>query len=170
MSMKNNTRMALKGACLIAVSILMLLLFACKNEDRLHRLQNEIAQLEESTSRGEKKPAPINIPLPQPITYDAELIARRQPGSEDATNASNPLYAYPVNAYQFVGTIIANNVVNAYLQTPDNIVLSVKEGDIISNNYAKIVKINFSHIEVSENYSEPGKPPKERIVILKLKE
>lgn len=131
-------------------------------------LENYVAQLKTTVLEKSKSHTPPVLQLPKSVVF-------RGPGTgtavrpEQADSQGNPLLRYPIRSLQFVGTIVKNKHISAYIMTPDNKVYSVNLGDVIGDSYGKITKINNDHIEILEQTNKLGKPT-ERIVTLLLKD
>jgi type IV pilus assembly protein PilP len=160
---------------LLSLTILVLLICSCNNNEGKRELQQYIANLKSNANMPGKKPLLKQFQLPAPVKYltsETNNGSSTGPGSSGGNNAvlpSKPLQSYPLKDLQYVGNITQDNQTWAYILTPDNMIYGAKLGDIIGNTYGKIVKITGDHIEVLEQHTETGKPV-QSIVTIELKE
>lgn len=151
--------------------LVSMLLSGCGERSKLRALSEYIANLKKSAAQTQNAALNSLIQLPKPVKYApaGELPENGsgvpvQPGA-----VANPLQAYPLKSLQFVGTLEQNGQIHAYIMTPDSMVYEAKEGDIIGNNYGKIVKIDSTQVEIVEQYTQSGKT-QERKEVMQLKE
>jgi Tfp pilus assembly protein PilP len=140
----------------------------CREQSRQQEIEAYVARLKLDAEEKVKVEANPVWQLPKPVIYQAgNGPADKNP---DAANSSNPLLLYPIKSLQFVGTLTQNNMISAYIMTPDNMIYLVKVGDVIGDNYAKIVKIDSDHIEISEADDRTGNQSGTKIVTMELKD
>jgi Tfp pilus assembly protein PilP len=144
-----------------------MILLACGDQKQLSDLKNYVANLKEKVPLAQKKQTTAQYQLPEPAKYGhGSSTVKEEEGSASLGKAStNPLQAYPLKSYQFLGIVTQNQQTWAYLMTPDSMVYQVKEGDVIGDIYGKIIKIDSSHIEVLEKQAG-----KQQVITLQLKE
>lgn len=158
---------------LILVIMLTLPLSACDGDSRYKDLQEYIKHLKEADSAKKNVNVLANLKLPVPVTYQASNM--RSPFEETMTTStikkgSSPLQSYPLTMLRFVGTVTRSNVVFAFILAPDNMVYEVKQGDIIGDNYGKVISINMDKMNIMEQSSENGKKEVQRVITLQPKE
>jgi len=150
--------------CVLASS---LCLSGCGSDQDERELRGYINQLKTQSALKEVKTKAVVWQLPKAVTYGPDP---NQAENRIATKGtSNPLQVYPLASLHFVGTLTENNQVSAYVMTPDNMIYLVRVGDIIGEDYGKIVKIDSDHIEISEKIMN-GNQPAERKVKMELKD
>jgi type IV pilus assembly protein PilP len=164
-------KITLKYFFLCCALAFTLLLSGCGEGGRERDLKVYIDEVRHAAAQKQNAVNASSFQMSQPVLY--------LPGGHSATTtqsvvtpqgtSTNPLQSYPLKALQFVGTIIQNGKIHAYIMTPDSMIYEVKEGDIIGDTYDKIARIDLSHIEVSEKYIQSGKP-EERMQTMRLKE
>jgi Tfp pilus assembly protein PilP len=144
-------------------------LSGCGDDSRQRELRAYIATLKTTTANKAVESKISLWQLPTPVTYHAGGSYTGVSAS-NPKNASNPLQAYPIKALQFVGILTQNNRLSAYIMTPDSMIYLVKVGDVIGEEYGKIVKIDSDHIEIAEKVTAGNQPDEERIVTMELKD
>lgn len=153
-----------------------LMLAGCSS-DHFTDLEDYVVNLKKTiVSKAKQKTLPP-IHLPAAATYQAE--SQRAPFAQAAViseekAAINPLMAYPLNMLRFVGTMTVNNVTEAYIITPDNMVYQVKVGDTLGDHNGKVVSILPDRINIMEQGTEDEttnmKQKQQHIETLQLKD
>lgn len=151
--------------CVLASS---LFLSGCGSNQEERELRGYINQLKTQAAIKEVKSKTVVWQLPKAVTYGPDK-SQTDSRTMATKGTSNPLQVYPVTSLQFVGILTENNQISAYVMTPDNMLYLVKVGDIIGEEYGKIVKIDSDHIEISEKVMN-GNQPAERKVKMELKD
>jgi len=154
--MKNNT---------ILLFLLLMFFFAlssCDSVDKLYYLRDKLAKIKQNSVNKNKKNAKAAIKLPSPVIYGIGTL--NQEGTANQTH--DPLQSYPLTQFKFVGTLSQNNELLAYVSTPDGKILSVKRGDMIGNQYGRIINIDSSKIEVSQKELTKGNKLTEKIIVI----
>lgn len=146
---------------------LTLLLAGCGN-DNLHDLREKLQKIKRESAEIKKPNFIAGLQLPKPVSYQSELM--RSESSFKQGDSANPLQNFPLNTLKYIGTLFKENQLFAYILTPDNMIYSVKAGDLIGDQNGRINKINPEQLDIVENRLENGKKPKQEIVTLKLKE
>jgi len=131
----------------------------CGKPDREAEVQVYIAQLRVAATKKEVEHNVAQLQLPKPVLYKGDA------GPSTHVNTANPVQSYPIKSLQFVGTLIQDNVMSAYIMTPDTMLYQVKVGDGVGSSQGKIIKIDTDHIEISEKTGNA-----ERIVTMELKD
>jgi len=151
--------------CLLAGSLLV---SGCGPNRKERALQDYINQLRAATAQNVVKARLTTWRLPTPVIYQPGGYSQADTGAS-AAKSTNPLQAYPLGNLKFVGTLVQDNQISAYIVTPDNMIYLAKPGDVIGEDYGKIVKIDSDHIEIMERGMN-GNQPSERKVIMELKD
>jgi len=154
------------GLYVFAGCILIGLLFlsGCGADSRQQALQKYIVELKRSALTKKMKVKVTTWQLPTPVIYNPNGYTGSNTDAANAKkNNSNPLQSYPVKSLQFVGILTQDKQVSAYLMTPDGMIYLVKVGDVIGEEYGKIVKIDLDHIEIALTREK-------RIVTMELKD
>ncbi len=150
---------------------LAMLLSACGENRQLKELKNYVAQVKKIASFNKKKDSMSQFQLPKPVHYGASESESLAMKNKTPNGNANPLQAYPLKSYRFIGVITENNTTWAYIMTPDNMIYIAKEGDILGSSYGKIIKIDTNQIEVLEKSVDTGNVSSEQgKVIIPLKE
>jgi len=152
--------------CLLAS---LLILSGCGGDSRQRELQRYITELKAKAAQKEVKGNANPWQLPTALTYHPGGYSGSEMRAGSANGVTNPVQAYPLKALQFVGTLSEGNQLSAYIMTPDSMIYLVKVGDVIGEEYGKIVKIDSDHLEITEK-EMTGNQPSERIVTLELKD
>lgn len=146
----------------------ILLLSGCGQNERERALQGYINQLKAASSQKEVKIKPAVWQLPTPVTYKPDGYSNSDSRTH-TKDITNPLQAYPIRNLQFVGVLTQGSQTSAYVMTPDSMIYLVKVGDIIGEEYGKIVKINSDRIEVAETAMK-GNHSSEQMIVMQLKD
>lgn len=160
-----------KYSFLFCMLTCVFLMSGCGGKSRQHALQLYITQLKVAAANKDVTNKATDWKLPKPVTYNAggnaAASANREANNKKTTY---PLQTYSIKQLQFVGTLTEGNSMSAYIMTPDSMIYLARVGDIIGENYGKIVKIDSDHIEISEKYVANGNQSAERIVTMELKD
>lgn len=131
--------------------IVMMVLSGCGGDVSERELKTYINTLKARAAAKEGvKIKPIIWQLPTPVTYKPNGYTISTSTSTANLNVSNPLNACPLSALKFVGTLMEDNEISAYIMTPDNMVYLVKTGDAIGEEYDKIIKIDDRHLVIDK--------------------
>jgi type IV pilus assembly protein PilP len=152
-----------------------LLMSACGNNE-FKDLNEKLAQLKQSAITDKANHAAQLPTPPEPIKYTAQpnqspftMTAAAQQQGETKKLSNNPLQSYSLTVLRFVGTVKENGKVVAFIQTPENKIYPVNEGDLIGDQYGKITHIDQDKIDIMEKIAAEGYA-KEHLVTLQLKE
>jgi Tfp pilus assembly protein PilP len=156
----------MKNISLLQIIFLCLLLTGCGTDERERELQGYINQLKITAEQKEVISKPQHWALPKPVVYNPHGYLGK---SQTAKITTNPLQSYPLKNLQFVGILKQNNKISGYVMTPDGMLYLVNEGDVIGEDYGKIVKVDTDHIEVIEK-TMAGSQSVEKKVELMLKD
>lgn len=157
--------------CLLGLIFLFIFLSACGRQDT-RQLQQSLDELKKKIDISSQNTNKISIPQPLVATYKKTL---RSPFEESTfstsqTVSTNPLNAFSLDNLRLVGTIDEGNRMRGVIMTPDKKIYQVEIGDVIGNQYGKIVKIYRNGIDINEPTSTDKKHLTQRIVSLPLKE
>jgi Tfp pilus assembly protein PilP len=156
---------------LIILTLVSVFLSGCGEDRRQRELRGYIANLKTTTANKAVESKVSQWQLPIPLTYHPGGSYSGGAPTPNAKNLSNPLQSYPVSELQFVGILTQNNQqFSAYIMTPDSMIYLVKVGDVIGEEYGKIIKIDSDHIELVEKVAVGNQPNQERIVTMELRD
>lgn len=168
-----------KAHFFIVVLILTMTLFACSDEQHLQDLHRYIASMKKAVTKHARKNILEDIHIPTPLQFQAAEKLRDPFENEQASygggaEMNNPLIAFPVKSFEFVGIITRNNKTWAIIKAPDNKIYQITINDRIGNHYGRIVQIYPDNIKVEEQLSTPetgasGQGTIKQIVTLQLK-
>jgi Tfp pilus assembly protein PilP len=148
--------------------IAIVCLNACSSGDKFHSLRAKLAKIKLAREKSSHKYSLVEVRIPTPVTYGYDAT---QMGNKAAVNKLGaPLQAVPLSQLKFIGTITEDNELLAYIATPDGNTYSVKKGDMIGDQYGRIVNIDSTKIEVTEKELAKGNKVVEKIVVMQLKE
>lgn len=155
------------------VLIAMVAMIAGCDDDkpRVQAVEKYIDKLKQDAQNSKQPVTEVNLQFPKSTEYgDSEN--KNANGDAKSTNGAfvNPLQAYPATKYQFVGVLIEDDRLSAYLLAPDGLIYQVKEGDAIGDNYGKISKIDSDHLTVIEQTTEKNMKAEQKSITLELKE
>ena len=89
----------------------------------------------------------------------------------DRERPMTPLEKYALNQYKLVGIIIAGDMQNyALVEDPENIGLTVHEGDMIGNMSGWVKEIKFNEVTIEEPYIDIFDKRQTRTINLKLRD
>jgi type IV pilus assembly protein PilP len=159
---------------LLLVAGLTLTLFACSSEERLHDLHVYMEHLKKAIIKHAKKNYVAEINQPAPAVFQTAGKHRDPFVDEQASYAglasTDPLEAYPVKEFEFIGTVEGDKKTWGIIKGPDDKIYQLGVGDRIGNHYGRIVNIYSDHMEVEEPIVEaPGQKGYKKIVDLPLK-
>lgn len=153
---------------LIILSIITsfcMILLSCDNSKHLNELKNYVQKVKTETKPTNTKEEKSFFVLPKPVVYSNEQMGQ----DVNAVNPNvNPMQAYPLKSYQFVGTLSEGNTITAYILAPNQITYQVRDGDTIGNRAEKIIKIYNDHIDVAVNST--ANTSQQKIATIKLKD
>lgn len=155
------------------VFIVILFLSACKRDEKLNELKNYVNKTKQTAEQEEFKKTQVKFELPAPVTYEKTLPFAAQEANQPVDEkiaVANPLQAYSLQSYLFLGTLSMNGQILAYVLTPGNSIIELKKGDVISDQYGRIINIARDKIEILIETTNKGKQPSQRIVQMRLKE
>lgn len=161
-------------SCLLSLIILFCgSICGCSNDDHLEDIRNYMKDMKKSQDPQVVKLPLATTPSLPPVTYKADTV--RAPfhlNTESASSlqtASTPLQAFPLSVLKFVGTSTGDDVISAYILTPNNMIFQVRKGDAIGEHYGKIISIQSAVIEIEEHGTDDDSK-ESRIVVLQLKD
>lgn len=166
-----NTKKKKKRKIFLLLLLLStLLLYACDNSEKFKNLKEYIQNIKQSMATKKNKTTLADLSLPTVATYKAQAIRAPFEDTQSITKgaSANPLQAYPISMLRFLGTVVSNKEIFAFIQTPDDKIYQLKTGDQIGNHYGKIISVSTTRLEVEEKTIEQGKPV-QRIVTLEIK-
>lgn len=155
-----------KYIAIFCLPIIFLLLHGCEDHSREHILQQHINELKAKATEKEMNAKGKLWQLPTAVIYHPDGYSGTEANSAK-NNAANPLQAYPLKDLKFAGTLTENNKISAYVMTPDNMIYLVKVGDVIGEDYGKIVKIDSDHLAIA---MPADKQSKGQMVTMELKD
>ena len=105
------------------------------------------------------------------VTYQASNL--REPFSSPSNELSGdqpskPLQSYPLSSLRFVGTLSKNQIIYAYVMTPDDMIYQIKEGDIIGDHDGRVTHIYHDRINILEQDKDNTEEITQRIVTIWL--
>lgn len=155
---------------LIAI-LLALLLSACQDNERIREVKHFVEETKRQAMQSNSQIVPTKYELPQPVVYHPTgYMSNVKTNASGTSGVSSPILMYPLKSLQFVGTLIQDNRIFAYVLTPDGMMYLLKVGDAIGNNYGKIMKIDSDHVEVLEGKPAEGNAQSAgQIVTMELK-
>lgn len=109
-------------------------------------------------------PSPVTYQKSVPVSMKEEILSERQ-----KMLLLNPLEAYPLQSYKFLGTLSMRDHVWAYVQAPDNNVYRLKEEDTLSDQSVRVIHIEPGQMQVLVQTSHQGKQIKQ-IITMKLED
>lgn len=144
----------------LIMTVSLILLSACGNDKNDQSVKTVIANAEVQAMKKQVKTIE-DIELPKPVFYQSKKSVSRVPKRQD--NGSivpvNPLTAYPLREYKFVGVIVKDNQISAYLLSPDGTLYVANAGDEIGSELSKVVSIMPSELKISQTeYDEKNQP------------
>jgi len=144
---------------------IVILLSACHKADS--DLQDEIASHQNWKP---KKMMPFNAQITAAIFHAGDLrspfvSAEKMIGKQVAGNS---IQSFPLRLLKLTGTVTEKNRVVAFIQTPDNMIYQVGQGDIIGDQSGKVVSIEPNRILIMENST--SQHAKQHIVTLEIKD
>jgi len=152
--------------------ILTLGLSACDRSKHLQDLKDYVKQLKAASVVKKPPVTKVISQLPKPVNFTVDT--GRSPFEDAAPKIKDskalPLQAYSLNQLQFKGTIMVDNVISAYILTPEKKIYQAKIGDMIGDHYGRIKNIYSDHIEIEEQGSGTDSGTTQQIVTLQLKD
>jgi Tfp pilus assembly protein PilP len=151
--------------------VLVLSLFGCSKQEKLNELKIYVASLKQAAAKTKAQKIETGFQLPKPVVYEGSLP------SEEANQfinksaiITNPLQAYPLQSYQFVGTLSRGKQIWAYVIAPGNLVFQIKKGDVLSDQYGRIIDIAPNRLQILMKGETNGNHPVERVITMQLRE
>lgn len=153
------------------VSLLAIGVSACQRSDQLASIKREMADLKKTSQHQAMVTAKSEFQLPQPVTYHRMVSATdtESKSADQRMQLLQPLQAYSINNYQFIGTLTRHQQTVAYLKAPNDIVYQVKRGDILGTESGEITDITSGQLSVLVNDTSK-KPPRKRVITMQLRE
>lgn len=158
--------------------IFMLSLFACSDNKRIRDLHDYVAMLKKTLIKRPKTDYLSSIRLPTPVSFET-AGKERDPFVDEVTSYAHqsikdPIEAFPLKAYEFIGTITHQSQVWAIIRAPDNNVYQLTINDRIGNQYGRIMSIHSDSVDIEEvdawqQGDIPGQGANKRIVKMQLK-
>lgn len=161
--------------CLAMVAI-GLVTTACGDNTRVKAVEASIESMKQTAQKTVRPVPEMNLQFPAATQYgsNSEVVKNEKLKAAGANAVEgvpvNPIQAYPVNKYQFVGVVDEQGHLSAYLLAPDGQMYQVKEGDVIGDNYGKISKIDTDHLTVVETGKDQSNKVAQQSITLELKE
>lgn len=156
----------------LSIIILSLLLFACGASDE--------SELTRYINRIKLRPSKPIEPLPEfkalPVFQYPENDTRRSPFKPTTEmqvdtfvpNVKRPkqaLEAFPLDGLKFVGILEQSNTRWALIRDPKGLVIRIKQGEYMGQNYGEVLRINEKSILLSESVQLNGKWEKRQVTI-----
>jgi Tfp pilus assembly protein PilP len=156
------------------IAILFMIAFSltgCGRQEKLAEVKAYIANLKQEVANEQVKKTPVTIQLPTPVTYQGNVsVPLGENGSENENlEPLNPLEAYPLQSYKFLGTLSMEGKIWAYVLTPGNKVFRLKKEDILSDQYGKVINIEPGRLQVMIQ-TTTGKQPTQWTVTMRLRD
>ena len=148
----------------------------CGDNARVQAVEASIQNMKQSAQKTVRPVPEVNLQFPAATQYgsnsEAVKIEKLKTAGANAVAGVpvNPMQAYPVNKYQFVGVVDEQDHLSAYLLAPDGQIYQVNEGDVIGDNYGKISKIDTDHLTVVETGKDQNNKVAQQSITLELKE
>lgn len=157
----------------IILFILSIFLLSCERHEKLSKLKTYIAEVKQTVNQNKNNSGNLTIRLPTPVIYqDSVPLTNQETGPLLNANAvvMNPLQAYSLQSYQFLGTLSIGQHIWAYVLVPGNNVYQLKKEDILGNQGGKVIGISRDKLEILIQTNHAGKQAVQRIITLRLKE
>lgn len=138
-----------------ALVITCTFLSGCGSQDHFEDLSDYMTKLKDTRMIKKIPVKNLEITIPTPASYEAASL--REPfsliSSEEnnpTSKASEPLLKYAVTMLRFVGTLIDDGKTTAFVLTPDNMMYQVRVGDVIGDQYGKILAISETEMKIEQ--------------------
>ena len=166
----------------LVIAVACFALISCSSEQ--HSDLRQFVKDSDSMPRGRIPPLPEVKPY-EPFEYAAfDLIDPFVPRKIEAPKLANvpgalqppkdhrkgPLEAFPLENLKMVGTLQQQKNFYALIKTPDNNLYRVKPGDVVGQNFGRIIDINESAVKLKELIQDSGSEWKEEERTLLLQE
>jgi type IV pilus assembly protein PilP len=159
----------------------LLALVACSGEP--HNDLVQFVRNAENLPRGRIPPVPELKPY-EAFTYNAfditdpfkprKIEPPRGSGggalAPDLARRREPLEAYSLGTLRMVGTIEQKKDLFAIVKTPDNLLVRVKNGNYLGQNFGRVVAISESSVKLKETVQDSGGSWEEKEQVLLLQE
>ena len=153
------------------IAVLGIGLSSCEDDQRLAALKTYVSTLKQRVHQQDPKAKIKAYQLPKPVTFPfGEGANEKLLDNADFNQNADPLVAYPLKSYKFVGTLSQGDKMTAFVLAPNHMTYQIKEGDLFGNQAGSVKKIYNDHIEIAEKDSTVSKLGGEKIVIIKLKD
>ncbi len=151
--------------------MIFILLTGCQRVDELAGIKKEIAELKQTSRHQAMVTAQNELQLPKPVVYQhlVSLVDDQSKSADKQTQLLQPLQAYSLSSYQFIGTLTRHKQTFGYLKAPNDIVYQVKRGDLLGTEYGQITDITSGQLSVLVD-DKTKKPPKRQVITMQLRE